>query len=122
MNLLQIIKIGSIEELSKNFSKELLDFEKVILNENQLLIPGFVDCHTHAPQFPNIGLGLDKPLLEWLDKYTFPLESKYDDVNFAKSIYRQVLVSIFLICLVRYLFKFFSTTINIFNILAKVNK
>ncbi|XP_013139749.1 PREDICTED: guanine deaminase isoform X3 [Papilio polytes] len=86
----KIIKIGSIEELSTNFSKELLDFEKVILNENQLLIPGFVDCHTHAPQFPNIGLGLDRPLLEWLDKYTFPLESKYDDVNFAKSIYRQV--------------------------------
>ncbi|XP_045538156.1 guanine deaminase [Papilio machaon] len=84
----KIIKIGSTEEL--NTSKELLDFTKIILDENQLLIPGFVDCHTHAPQFPNIGLGLDRPLLEWLDKYTFPLESKYVDVNFAKSIYGQV--------------------------------
>ncbi|XP_013166182.1 PREDICTED: guanine deaminase [Papilio xuthus] len=87
----KITKIGSTEELNtNNTSKELLDFKKVVLDENQLLIPGFIDCHTHAPQFPNIGLGLDRPLLEWLDKYTFPLESKYVDVNFAKSIYRKV--------------------------------
>ncbi|XP_072933325.1 guanine deaminase isoform X2 [Epargyreus clarus] len=54
------------------------------------MIPGFVDCHTHAPQFPNIGVGLDRPLLEWLDKYTFPLENKYSDVDFARKVYNQV--------------------------------
>ncbi|XP_064292659.1 guanine deaminase isoform X2 [Plodia interpunctella] len=53
-------------------------------------MPGFVDCHTHAPQFPNIGLGLDRPLLEWLAKYTFPLESRYGDVDFASSVYDKV--------------------------------
>ncbi|CAH0731824.1 unnamed protein product, partial [Brenthis ino] len=61
-----------------------------VLGPNQFLMPGFVDCHTHAPQFPNIGLGLDRPLLEWLDKYTFPLESQYSDKEFAASVYDQV--------------------------------
>lgn len=56
-------------------------------------MPGLIDCHIHAPQMPNIGLGLDKPLLEWLDTYTFPLESQYSDVEFARKIYRKVVVS-----------------------------
>ncbi|CAH2054368.1 unnamed protein product, partial [Iphiclides podalirius] len=89
-----ITRIGSEDEYNSiKSSTELSDYEAVILSRNQILIPGLVDCHTHAPQFPNIGLGLDRPLLEWLDKYTFPLERKYMDVNFAKSIYEQVVVS-----------------------------
>jgi guanine deaminase len=35
-------------------------------------------------------LGLDLPLLEWLEKYTFPLESKYKDSKFAEEVYRKV--------------------------------
>ena len=44
---------------------------------NSLIIPGFVDLHLHAPQFANIGLGLDKELMPWLEAYTFPEEAKY---------------------------------------------
>lgn len=55
-------------------------------------MPGLIDCHIHAPQMPNIGLGLDKPLLEWLETYTFPLETQYADVEFARKIYRKVVV------------------------------
>lgn len=91
--------MGSEEEYNAIKASHLLsDYELITLNQDQLLIPGLVDCHTHAPQFPNIGLGLDLPLLEWLDKYTFPLESKYVDVNFAKSIYEQVVVSTYSRC------------------------
>ncbi|XP_013186167.2 guanine deaminase [Amyelois transitella] len=71
---------------SGSFSK----FKIVHLNDSQFIMPGFVDCHTHAPQFPNIGLGLDRPLLEWLAKYTFPLESRYGDLEFASSVYDKV--------------------------------
>lgn len=42
---------------------------------------------------PNIGLGYDRPLLEWLDTYTFPLESKYGNDEFAASVYEKVVVS-----------------------------
>ncbi len=54
---------------------------------DNLIIPGFVDLHVHAPQFPNIGLGLDKELMPWLEAYTFPEESKYKDVNYARRVY-----------------------------------
>ena len=54
-------------------------------------IPGFVDLHIHAPQYPQLGLALDEPLEAWLQKYTFPLEARYSDLAFASSRY-QVLV------------------------------
>ncbi|KAH8827003.1 Metallo-dependent hydrolase [Flagelloscypha sp. PMI_526] len=61
------------------------------LKHGQFLMPGFIDTHTHAPQFPNIGGGGKYELLEWLDKLTFPEESKYKDVNYARSIYTRVI-------------------------------
>ncbi len=45
------------------------------LDAGQFYIPGFIDIHCHAPQFPNRGLGTDVDLLKWLEKYTFPEES-----------------------------------------------
>lgn len=57
---------------------------------NKLIIPGFVDLHLHAPQFPNAGLGLDKELLPWLEEYTFPEEAKYKDLDYAKKVYSRV--------------------------------
>ncbi|WIV13098.1 guanine deaminase [Proteiniborus sp. MB09-C3] len=57
---------------------------------NRIIIPGFVDLHLHAPQFPNAGLGLDKELLPWLEEYTFPEEAKYKDTGYAKKVYSRV--------------------------------
>ncbi len=54
---------------------------------DSLIIPGFVDMHLHAPQFQNMGLGLDEELLQWLDKYTFPEEAKYSNEQYAKRLY-----------------------------------
>jgi guanine deaminase len=53
-------------------------------------MPGLIDTHIHAPQYPNAGLGLDLPLLDWLSTYTFPMESKFADVSFARSVYKKV--------------------------------
>ena len=50
-------------------------------------IPGFVDCHVHAPQYPQLGQALDVPLEVWLGKYTFPLEARYADLEFAQTRY-----------------------------------
>jgi guanine deaminase len=54
---------------------------------SSLIIPGFVDMHLHAPQFQNMGLGLDEELLQWLEKYTFPEEAKYSNEEYAKRLY-----------------------------------
>lgn len=57
------------------------------LGADEYLLPGFIDLHVHAPQWPNAGVALDRPLNEWLDTYTFPTEAKYKDVAFAKRVY-----------------------------------
>jgi len=46
-------------------------------NEDCFWVPGFIDCHTHAPQYENLGLGLDKELLEWLQNTTIPTEMTF---------------------------------------------
>ncbi len=57
------------------------------LNEGQYFLPGFVDLHIHAPQWPQAGIALDEPLNVWLDECTFPLEAKFSEVSFAKKVY-----------------------------------
>ncbi|KAJ5151426.1 guanine deaminase [Penicillium canariense] len=51
----------------------------VIANEerNEFFFPGFIDTHIHAPQFPNVGLFGSSTLLDWLETYTFPVESGF---------------------------------------------
>ena len=60
---------------------------KVFDYTGKLIIPGLVDIHLHAPQYAFIGLHMDLELLEWLKKYTFPVEARYKDIDFAKKAY-----------------------------------
>ncbi|KAJ1974070.1 hypothetical protein H4R35_003789 [Dimargaris xerosporica] len=59
----------------------------VRLRSTQFLLPGFIDTHTHASQFANMGTGYDVPLLQWLDRYTFPEEAKFADADYAARVY-----------------------------------
>ncbi|GAA5852286.1 hypothetical protein JCM9279_002490 [Rhodotorula babjevae] len=53
--------------------------ERVVeLGDDGWVLPGFVDTHIHAPQYINSGMALDKPLMEWLEAYTFKAESRID--------------------------------------------
>lgn len=56
-------------------------------------MPGMVDTHIHASQYSYSGTALDLPLLEWLNTYTFPVEAKYKDLDFANNVYTKVVVS-----------------------------
>lgn len=58
--------------------------------DGSYLLPGFTDLHIHAPQWPQAGLALDEPLEKWLNKYTFPLEAKFTDLDFAKKVYQSL--------------------------------
>jgi guanine deaminase len=51
------------------------------------VLPGFVDLHLHAPQYPQLGKALDCSLEDWLARYTFPLEARYADLAFAQRAY-----------------------------------
>ncbi|GAJ93094.1 guanine deaminase [Agrobacterium rhizogenes] len=61
--------------------------ELVTLPAGSYILPGFVDLHVHAPQYPQLGDALDVPLEVWLQKYTFPLEARYQDAAFARQVY-----------------------------------
>lgn len=54
---------------------------------DRLIIPGLVDLHVHAPQYAFRGLGMDMELLEWLETNTFPEESKFKEIEYAKKSY-----------------------------------
>lgn len=64
------------------------------LTDSQYLMPGMVDLHVHAPQWPQAGKGLDLPLYDWLQDYTFPLEAKFADNSFAQPMYRSAVATL----------------------------
>lgn len=60
------------------------------LSSTEVLMPGLVDAHAHAPQHAFAGTGLDLPLLDWLKNYTFPVESRFSDAKYAQHVYEGV--------------------------------
>ncbi|KAJ3604393.1 hypothetical protein NHX12_029134 [Muraenolepis orangiensis] len=87
-------KISFVEkgqELGKVSTKFGFTSRDVIqLTPHEFLMPGLVDTHIHAAQYSFAGTALDLPLLEWLKTYTFPVESKFQDLDFARMVYTQV--------------------------------
>ncbi|MBD7908155.1 guanine deaminase [Sporosarcina gallistercoris] len=80
---------------------EHADYEKVLdeyihtdvfqkIEAGSYLLPGFVDLHVHASQWAQAGTALDIPLHDWLSTYTFPSEAKFADLDYAKTVYEDV--------------------------------
>ncbi|KAL3426917.1 guanine deaminase [Phlyctema vagabunda] len=57
----------------------------------QFFFPGFIDTHIHASQYPNAGIFGKTTLLDWLNKYTFPLEASLADIKKARTVYTRVI-------------------------------
>lgn len=66
----------------------------VELSAAQYLLPGLIDTHIHAPQWPQTGTALDLPLEKWLYEYTFPLEAKYADTAYAREVYSDLVTTL----------------------------
>ncbi|KAH3672437.1 hypothetical protein WICMUC_004273 [Wickerhamomyces mucosus] len=63
---------------------EILDISNDPL---KFFFPGFIDTHIHASQYPNNGIFGNSTLLDWLETYTFPLESSLKDLKKAELVY-----------------------------------
>ncbi|WP_226781782.1 guanine deaminase [Oceaniglobus trochenteri] len=50
-----------------------------------LLLPGFIDAHTHFPQTAMIA-SWGKRLIDWLNTYTFPEEARFHDPAYSATI------------------------------------
>jgi len=87
--IVEIVDLKENDQLDLLKQKYQFEDEQIsYLDGNQAITPGLVDCHTHAPQYSNLGIGLDLPLLEWLDTYTFPTEKAMSDPDFASRVYK----------------------------------
>ena len=54
---------------------------------DSLIFPGMVDLHVHAPQYAFRGMCMDLELMDWLNRYTFPEEEKYENLEYAERAY-----------------------------------
>jgi 5-methylthioadenosine/S-adenosylhomocysteine deaminase len=51
----------------------------------QLVLPGLINTHTHAPMALYRGLADDLALMDWLEKYIFPAEAKTVTPEFVRA-------------------------------------
>lgn len=83
---LLILKQGRITALgkSRDWLDQLPDGIEYFDYSGRLIMPGFFDTHTHYPQTGMIA-SYGTQLLDWLEKYTFPTESKFSDRELADN-------------------------------------
>lgn len=81
-----VCREGKSEGVFQKLPEQFLGFPLIDCGDN-LIIPGLVDLHIHAPQFAFRGLNMDLELLDWLNTNTFPEEAKYQEISYAKKAY-----------------------------------
>ena len=90
LNLNENSYVVCVDGISKGIfsgiSDEYRDFE-VIDYGDKLIFPGMIDLHLHAPQYAFRGMCMDLELMDWLNRYTFPEEEKYEDIEYADKAY-----------------------------------
>ncbi|MFY0640347.1 MAG: TRZ/ATZ family hydrolase [Bermanella sp.] len=58
------------------------DIQEHVL-ENQLIMPGFINCHGHAAMSLFKGLADDLPLMTWLEEHIWPAEGQWVSPEFV---------------------------------------
>ncbi len=71
-----------LQKVPASYSAEIIDYG------DKLVMQSFADMHLHAPQYPMLGMGMDLPLIDWLNAYVFPVEARFADVDYARGVYR----------------------------------
>lgn len=72
------------EKIPQGFNGDITDYG------DALILQSFCDMHLHAPQFPMLGMGMDRFLLDWLKTYAFPTEAAFSDTSYARTVYSQL--------------------------------
>ena len=73
-----ILNVGKTEDILPKYNAK-----KTINAEGSLILPGFVNCHTHAAMTCFRGIADDLELMDWLNHYIFPAEAKNVDPHLA---------------------------------------
>ena len=74
-----IVDVGTVEALEQRYvGTERLEVP------NDIVLPGLINTHTHAPMVLYRGLADDLALMDWLQKYIFPAEAKTVSPEFVR--------------------------------------
>ncbi|MEM2110013.1 MAG: amidohydrolase, partial [Candidatus Odinarchaeota archaeon] len=65
----RIVDVGKYNELKNKYQS----YDKIDC-KNKIIMPPFINCHTHASMTLLRGYADDLPLFEWLTKWIFPIE------------------------------------------------
>lgn len=74
-----------LEVVETSLGKEKYPNAELVELENQLLMPGLVNCHGHAAMNLFKGMADDLPLMEWLEKHIWPAEGQWVSADFVKD-------------------------------------
>lgn len=74
----RIVAAGQTSEVEASLASRTEASWPVVDVRPWLILPGLVDLHAHLPQIPSMGLGSGLHLLDWLDRYVYPLERAFD--------------------------------------------
>jgi 5-methylthioadenosine/S-adenosylhomocysteine deaminase len=75
-----IVAVGPAADVTARFrAQDTLDAA------GQIVLPGLINTHTHAPMVLYRGLADDLALSEWLEKYIFPAEAKTVSPEFVRA-------------------------------------
>jgi 5-methylthioadenosine/S-adenosylhomocysteine deaminase len=66
-----ILEVGTPEAIAAKYRAA-----ETIEARDQIVLPGLINTHTHAPMVMYRGLADDLALMDWLEKYIFPAEAK----------------------------------------------
>lgn len=82
-----VVRDGKIQAVGDYAELAVADTE-VVDHRPHLIMAGFIDTHNHFPQMQVIG-SYGAQLLDWLNNYTFPEETKFVDESHAARIAKQ---------------------------------
>jgi 5-methylthioadenosine/S-adenosylhomocysteine deaminase len=75
-----VVAVDTADAIRKQFrGRETIDAA------GQVVMPGLINTHTHAPMVLFRGLADDVALMDWLNKYIFPAESKMVSPEFVRA-------------------------------------
>ena len=76
----RIVAVGTAAEIATRFQARA-----TIDATGQVVMPGLINTHTHAPMVLYRGLADDLALMDWLQKYIFPAEAKTVTPAFVRT-------------------------------------
>ena len=80
INGTDIVDVGTPAEIAARYTAT-----QTIDARDQVVLPGLINTHTHAPMVMFRGLADDLALMDWLQKYIFPAEAKTVSPEFVRT-------------------------------------